>query len=527
MMLQILRRTVQVSVVAWLAAVAWLSLYAHYRAAGVIDDPEMLAGLRGERIVRTLYPVVEKLDDPQAFLDANKGTLWSMRFFGLSLTDPLAAAEAIAATHKVHWPLLISVLIPVGLTLVFGRVFCSWICPGYLLFELTGKLRKLLRLAEIEPAEVRFSHRTKYLVLLVGLATAAVFSAPLFALIYPPAVISRALHAWIFGTALTGMLVILGVIIAVELFVSPRWWCRVVCPGGALYGLLGWARPVRIRLRKGQCTGCRACIPVCEEGINPITQSASIECDNCGVCIRQCGDGALYYTISLPGTRSSSHRDDDDSGRILLRTRRRKAVGVALLAMLAYPSAARAHRILGLPHYSYKEDYPQRPTLEYPAHTGPYDVLLTSYPGVPVPGEPANLAFYIKNRRTGTVYTEPISVRVLQTHTFGDNTIILPPTTRRPFDNEYKFYATFPEDGEYIVELSMPVEGRTEVIPFLIVAGQPTAAASFVIAGSFGAIVLFVVVRALRRKKRRRLAAAAGNSETRHGAKSVEGSCPA
>ena len=59
-----------------------------------------------------------------------------------------------------------------------------------------------------------------------------------------------------------------------------------------------------------------------------------------------------------------------------------------ILAVLA--SSAAAHHILGLPHYSYKENYPQAPTLEYPAFTGPYDILLTSYPGKPVPQEPGD-----------------------------------------------------------------------------------------------------------------------------------------
>jgi hypothetical protein len=176
------------------------------------------------------------------------------------------------------------------------------------------------------------------------------------------------------------------------------------------------------------------------------------------------------------------------------------------LVWLSAASPVTAHHILGLPHYSYKENYPQRPTLEYPATTGPYDVLLTSYPGVPVPGEPANLAFYIKNRQTDRVFEQPIRVRVLQTHTFGDNTIIVPATQRTPFDNEYKFHVTFPADAEYIVELSMPVEGRTEVIPFLMTAGEPTATASFVAAGSLGTVLLLVVVRAVQVKRRRRRA---------------------
>lgn len=213
------------------------------------------------------------------------------------MTDPLAALEMAAASKDVHWPLVASIATPLALTLLFGKVFCSWICPGYLLFEVTGKLRKLLRIAEIEPGNLRFSHSNKYIFLVVGLLLTLVLSAPLFSLIYPPAVISRALQAWVFGTSLTGMLILLGVIVAFELFVSPRWWCRTICPGGALYGVLGWARPLRVRLRKELCTGCMDCIPVCEAGINPITQSSSIKCDNCGVCIKHCGDGALYYTI--------------------------------------------------------------------------------------------------------------------------------------------------------------------------------------------------------------------------------------
>lgn len=506
MKLQILRRCVQTGTLLLMATFALLSLYAHYRAAGVIDDPDLMAGLRCEAATMLIRPVVSKLDDPESFLDSYKGTIWSMRFAGFDLTDPLAAAETVAATKHVHWPLILSIIVPVLFTVLFGRVFCSWICPGYILFELSGKLRKLLRFAEITPGEVRFAHTNKYIFLVVGLAVAAVMSAPLFALIYPPAVISRVLHAWIFGTALTGMVVLLLVIVAFEVLVAPRWWCRTMCPGGALYALLGSLRPVRVKLKRESCSGCKACIPVCEAGINPITESESIECDNCGACLRHCGDNALVFTIGLPSARKRK------------RPRRRTASAKAALLLLVVAAVlcpvrtALAHHILGLPHYSYKEHYPQRPTLEYPATTGPYEILLTSYPGVPTPGEPANLAFYIKNKETSSVYKQPVSVRVLQTSTFGDNTVILPRTTRTPFDNEYKFYVTLPVDGEYIVELSLSVEGRTEVIPFLMVAGKPTATASIVLVGSIGAVVLLVVVRAVQKKRQRRRARRQGSS---------------
>ncbi len=300
MKLQILRRTIQAAVILLVAGISILSLYAHYRSARVIDDEVLMSGLRGETITQVVHPYVESLDDPQAFLDNNKGTIWSMLLMGVSISDPLAAAEALATTKAVHWPLLISIIIPVVGTLILGKVFCSWICPGYLLFELTGKLRRLLRFAEIQPGRLKFAHANKYVFLVVGLVVAAITSAPLFAMIYPPAVISRVIHNWIFGIELVGMAVLLLVIVAFEVFVSPRWWCRTICPGGALYGLLGWTRLVRVKLATTGCTGCQECIPVCEAGINPIKESASIECDKCGVCLNHCEPGVLYYSLSLP-----------------------------------------------------------------------------------------------------------------------------------------------------------------------------------------------------------------------------------
>ncbi len=498
MWIQIIRRCVQASVFLLVIALAFLSLYAHYKAARVIDDEQLMAGLRGEATAKWIHPFISQLDDPQSFLDGNKGTVWSMKLFGVSLTDPLAAVETLSASKFVHWPLLISTLIPVVLTVLLGKVFCSWICPGYVLFELGGKLRKLLRFAEIQPAEIHFSKANKYIFLVVGLLIAAIMAAPFFALIYPPAVISRILHAWIFGIELTGMLLLLGVILAFEVFVSPRWWCQTMCPGGALYGVLGQARPLKVKLQKKACTGCLDCIPVCEAGINPITQSTSIECDNCGVCIQHCEPAALKFALEVPLISAKKEKETRSVSKKV------KAAGLIFLLSLGATSNLFAHHVLGLPHYSYKENYPQRPTLEYPATTGPYDVLLTSYPGIPNPNEPANLAFYIKNRKTKEVFKEAVSIRVLQTSTFGENTTILPSTSALPFDNQHKLQCTFPVDGEYIVELTLVVEGREEVIPFLMIAGQPTATMSIILTTLLGIVILYVVVRAIQKKKARR-----------------------
>ncbi len=494
---QVIRRFVQLGVIALMIAVACLSLYAHYRAARATEELDQLGGWKGTAL-EWIDARVATADDPQAFLDSIKGTIWSMQLGPLDLSDPLAAAEMIATSKVLYVPMLMSVLLPVIVTVLLGRVFCSWMCPAGLLLEITGKLRKLLRFAELPPADVKFSHNNKYVLLAVGLIAAGVVGLPIFALVYPPALLSRLVHAWIFGTAVTGMLIFIGVIVAFELFVSPRWWCRAMCPGGALYALLGWPRLVRVKLNADRCTGCRKCEPVCEPGLDPVRQSYGIECDNCGVCVRHCPDRALFYTIGLPSGKRSSPVEK----RLPTRAVTTAAVTAVLLGALAAPAGG--HHILGLPHYSYKENYPQAPTLEYPATTGPYDVLLTSYPGKPVPSEAANLAIYIKNQTTGVPYDQAIAVRVLQTFTFGRSREVLPTTEIPPFEVPHKFSVTFPEDGEYIIELTMNVEGKQEVIPFLMIAGEPTATASVVVAVGVGLGIFIVVIRAIRIKRDRR-----------------------
>jgi ferredoxin-type protein NapH len=496
--IQLLRRFSQLLTIAALAALSFLSLYAHYFSAKATEDFPLMVGLKGNVLIY-IDTLVSPLKDPLLFLDGFKGTLWSMRFAGIELSDPLAAVELIATTKSFYLPFMISIIIPVVGTLVLGRIFCSWICPAQLLFEMTHKFRAVLKFAEIPPGNISFSLNNKYLVLAVGLIAAVIVAQPLFALFYPPAVLSRLMHAWIFGTALTGLLIIMLLLVTVELFVSPRWWCRTMCPGGALYALIGWPRLLRVKLNHSRCTLCGKCEPVCDPGINPVSDSYGLECTNCGDCVKECPERALHFSLGLPALGKEKHTKKKIPSQA--------AIPLAIFFMLltVFPTDSYAHHILGLPHYSYKENYPQTPTLEYPAMSGPYDILLTSYPGKPVPGEAASFSFYVKNRETGDPYNLPITIRVLQTFTFGESKVILKPTVSEPFQHPHKLSLTFPEDGEYVVELTMEVEGKPETIPFILTAGEPSATTSVLIAVGIFLLLFIITVRAIKIKRTRRL----------------------
>lgn len=515
-----LRRLVQIASILLLLSLPVLSLYTHYKEARAIAD--LPADSWRSKAVRTVDRFVGENKQRRELVDRTQGTFWSARIAGVSLTDPLAGAEMLASSRTFYLPMLASLLIPLVVTLLLGRVFCGWVCPMNTLLELVDMGRKLLNFAEIRPADVKFSLKNKYVMLAAALLFAALVGMPFLAMIYPPALISRELHFYVYSASIgIGVYVIIA-ICAIELLISRRWWCRYVCPGGALYSLLGSLRLVRIRRDNNKCVECGDCVKACQFGLKPmLVETTNMECTNCASCIVSCDSDALRYSLVLPVLSSRGSKMKTDSTNIEEPDNNEnddstggspngksnvvgKATVGALLMCLLLPTAVYAHHILGLPHYSYKKNYPQVPTLEYPATSGPYDILMTSYPGKPVPGQAAIIAFYIKDRNTGLPYGKPVTVRALETSTFGANKVIHEAATHEPFDNQHKYTIEFPKDREYIVELTMEVEGQPEVIPFLIVSGEPTATASVIVAVVGGLLVFLIVVRAIKVKRDRR-----------------------
>ncbi|RMF25733.1 MAG: 4Fe-4S binding protein [Deltaproteobacteria bacterium] len=363
--LQVARRPVQIGVVLVIVMIPAVSRYHNYLAARELDRKieswqgtvpgALLAGI--DRVMRALPGGEVRRDDVvrrnrQAALERAqqaRGGAWSAEIGPLSLTDPLAAAESIAATGRVRRVLLIGIALPVLITLLLGRVFCSWICPVGFLLEMTDKLRRVLRVLELSPRNLRFARATKYALLVVGIALSAVWAMPVLGYVYPPALLSRELHDAVFAmfdraelglgmrwsAGLSWMVIVLLLIALFEVTLSRRWWCRYVCPGGGLYSLIGAARPVRVKLESRACTECALCVAACPMGLNPMRGEMGIECDNCGVCIGACDDDALSFAVSRPRTGSprpgapAGATSSRSSGPVNARSRRPRAAGKA------------------------------------------------------------------------------------------------------------------------------------------------------------------------------------------------------
>jgi ferredoxin-type protein NapH len=278
-----------------LILIPFMHLYQTYVAAHAYD---LLAP--GEK---RFYDVMETITspfvvDPEKQLDAIKGNTWSGTFWELKLSDPLAVVGQIAGSMKLYWPFLLTALIPFLFTAVLGRFFCGWICPATLLYELNTNLGALLRKTGLHIGNKRYDRRLKYLVLIVGLLISTVSGSVVFAAIYPPVVIGREIYYAIalggFGSGAVFFLLTL----LFDLLVARRGFCRYLCPGGALYSLIGRFRLVRIRRIVESCNDCSKCTAICEFGLDPLRDKFGQECNNCTACIEICPTDAMTFYIA-------------------------------------------------------------------------------------------------------------------------------------------------------------------------------------------------------------------------------------
>lgn len=234
---------------------------------------------------------------------------WTSRLKGYPVSrflelDPLVALSTALATGFVYqflgWSLLVVVL-----TLLFGRVFCNWICPFGTLHQFIGWLFNIRTSKErLDQNRYRPSQFLKFSILLVFLIMAA-FGGLQIGLLDPIAVLYRstatvlapasdmalsqverlgllvgtdrmvmnglkfgpgAADRVFVGSFWIGVLFLL--LVAANLWI-PRFFCRFLCPTGALLGVLSRFSLFRINRDVHRCTDCDLCLARCEGAADP------------------------------------------------------------------------------------------------------------------------------------------------------------------------------------------------------------------------------------------------------------------
>ncbi len=222
------------------------------------------------------------------------------------ITDPLAAIETAIASRGFHQSALIGAGILVGFAMVMGPVFCGWVCPLGLVLDLNQTLRRFVRRRILgkrkpEPIPTAVPGDIKYALfgLLVGFALVA--QIPLFQIVSPINLLVRAL---VFGSMLG--LAFVAAIVVVE-WISPRLWCRALCPLGSFYSIVGRLGVFRIQINPSEAgkVPCRKCQTRCPMGI-PIMEDYTMKgagavthpnCTRCGECTEVCPRGVLKLSL--------------------------------------------------------------------------------------------------------------------------------------------------------------------------------------------------------------------------------------
>ncbi|MDR2543192.1 MAG: 4Fe-4S binding protein [Treponema sp.] len=168
---------------------------------------------------------------------------------------------------------------------VFGRAFCGNICPFGALQEFTGKIKKR-KLAVPQKAD-RILRLLKYLIL-VFITVMAWITATIWISPYDP--YAAFAHIWT-GTEILGEygvgFIILVIVIVASIFID-RFFCKYLCPAGALYGIISKISPTKIK--RSSCSMCGQCSKVCPMNIDvtKIDTVKSPECINCTQCVVKC-----------------------------------------------------------------------------------------------------------------------------------------------------------------------------------------------------------------------------------------------
>lgn len=263
----------------------------------------------------------------------------------------LAKIQFIPAVLSVNVAALIFLLL---LTLLFGRVYCSVICPLGILQDVASWLRG--KVSSKKNGVFRFSYVPEHRRLRVGVLIAFValfvlglsqlLAAAVAGLIEPYSAYGRiasqiftpvvyffnnllagwsASHsnyvfapvAYAVSASVLGVAIITLVTVVVLAWRGGRDYCNTICPVGTILGYLSKFSLLKIRIDADKCRGCCLCSRACKAKCIDFKAHAvdHSRCVACMDCIGRCKDGAISYTWCRPKASEPVLATETDKGR--------------------------------------------------------------------------------------------------------------------------------------------------------------------------------------------------------------------
>jgi polyferredoxin len=200
------------------------------------------------------------------------------------------ATGAVPEVHAAGMFLLIAFL---GMSFLLRKSFCSWVCPVGTLSEwlwqggreLFGRNLTLPRWADLPLRSLKY--------LLMGFfvfAVAGMSAEDLRAFMTSPyGLVADVKMLDFFRLMGVTAAVVIGILLIASIFVQ-NFWCRYLCPYGALLGLASLVSPARIRRDPAACIDCAKCAKACPSilPVDRVITVKSAECTACMACVTVC-----------------------------------------------------------------------------------------------------------------------------------------------------------------------------------------------------------------------------------------------
>ena len=230
---------------------------------------------------------------------------------------PIGSLQAVLGSYQYRFTFYVTGLL-LFFGLLFGRLVCGFLCPFGLLQELVHKI-PFPRIRN----PWKWLPRVKYVILVIFvLALPALFKGdigigdPAFCKYICPAgtltagmpllaaqPAMRDAVGWLFS--LKSAIALITVLGCLSIY---RFFCKVMCPLGAFYGLFNKIALYRLRFCEESCTRCGACAKACKMMIDPSKTPDSPECIRCGDCVKACRFSALKTGIAKSRQTKTSVR---------------------------------------------------------------------------------------------------------------------------------------------------------------------------------------------------------------------------
>lgn len=272
--------------------------------------------------------------------------------------DPLIGLASLLSGHRLiaGFFLGFGVLL---ITIFLGRVFCGFICPFGTVHHAVGAVRPALKGKKMVQANRKTPEQKIKYFLLLFLLTGAISGLNLSGFIDPIALFFRSMALAVipglgaglrlmFDTMANSDFLVLrlasysaevllspvfgynvqvyqtawfiGLVFLIIIFLNrirPRFWCRVLCPLGALMGIFSMTGLLKLEKHPERCTNCNLCVRHCQGAASPRPDQIweAAECIGCFNCQNVCPEDALAFGFTL---KPKLNRKPDIGRRTLL-----------------------------------------------------------------------------------------------------------------------------------------------------------------------------------------------------------------